>query len=391
MTGNATDDKTTDRTSSVGTPSAGTPQAKPIVFFAHHQGRGHANRIMAIMQHMPRTRPVVIMTAAPSQFDDRPREATVVELPNMIGAPSRSPALHDQPTPQTMHCVPLGVDEMRRHMGLIAQTLHEQDPALFVIDVSAEIALLSRIMSVPAVTIRMHGDRGDAGHLAGYEACAAMLAPFDERIEQADYPETLRARTFYTGGLCTTRDPLRSREAARAALGLPEDKCITLVIAGGGGSGTPYAPLTVAARAEPDTLFLVAGPVHREGHETDFGNLRELGWVDNMTDYLCAADRVIASAGDNTVHEIARAQKPFLCIPEWRYFDEQQAKARELARLGAAVFRETWPASIPEWQRALRETDALDTAVLASLHDEEAARKAAEWLEETASRLWATG
>ena len=362
---------------------------KPIVFFAHHQGRGHANRILAILEHLPEDRPVTIMTAAPAQFDGRPRDARVVELPNMIGAPSRSQALHDQPTPAMMHCVPLGVDEMRQHMGIIAKTLSEEDPALFVIDVSAEIALLSRIMSVPAVTIRMHGDREDPGHIAGYEASVAMLAPFDERMEQTSYPQRLRHRTFYTGGLCTTRAPLREKAEARKRLDLAQDARMTLVIAGGGGSGTPYAPLTVAARAEPETLWLVAGPVHREGHETDFGTLRELGWIDNLTDYLCAADRVIASAGDNTVHEIARAAKPFLCIPEWRYFDEQQAKARELGRLGAATYRETWPASIPEWQRVLAETDALDTAILASLHDEDAARRAARWMEQQATQLWA--
>ena len=221
--------------------------------------------------------------------------------------------------------------------GHIAETLQNVDPALFVVDVSAEITLLARIMSVPAITIRMHGDRSDPGHLAGYEAAVGMLAPFDERIEQDDYPDWAKSRTFYSGGLCTTKDPVISQSEARAKLGLPTDKSITLVIAGGGGSGTPYAPLTVAARALPDALWLVAGPVHREGHETDFGNLRELGWIDNLTDYLCAADRVVASAGDNTVHEIARAEKPFLCVPEWRYFDEQQAKAAELAKLGAAV------------------------------------------------------
>ncbi|MCV0384281.1 MAG: glycosyl transferase [Erythrobacter sp.] len=362
--------------------------ARPLVFFAHHQGRGHANRIMAIAAHLPAERPLHVMTARPGQFDAMPREFTVTELPDMIGTASRSAALHDQPTPSVMHCVPLGVEETRQHMGAIAATLRALDPALFVIDVSAEIALLARIMSVPAVTIRMHGDRSDIGHLAGYEAGVGMLAPFDEQIEQADYPAWARDRTFYTGGLCTTKDPVRPRDEARKALGLPLDKPVTLVIAGGGGSGTPYAPLTVAARAEPDALWLVAGPVHREGHETDFGNLRELGWIDNLTDYLCAADRVVASAGDNTVHEIARAAKPFLCIPEWRYFDEQQAKAAELARMGAAVHLPTWPASIPEWQKALARTDALDTSILAALHDPDAARRAADWLENETTRLW---
>ena len=363
---------------------------RPLVFFAHHQGRGHANRIMAIARHIPETRPIIVLTAKPEQFENMPRPAEFVTLPNMIGAPSRSAALHDQPPPSVLHCVPLGVEEMREHMGIIARTLRNSDPALFVIDVSAAIALLARIMSGPAVTIRMHGDRSDTGHLSGYEACVGMLAPFDEAIEQAQYPDWARRRTFYTGGLCTTKDPVRSRDEARELLGLPVDKPITLVIAGGGGSGTPYAPLTVAARAEPDTLWMVAGPVHREGHETDFGNLRELGWIDNLTDYLCAADRVVASAGDNTVHEIARAAKPFLCIPEWRYFDEQQAKAAELARVGAAVHLTTWPASIPEWQKALAQAERLDTAVLAGLHDPDAALKAADWLEAEGSRLWRT-
>ncbi len=365
-----------------------TTSKRALLFFAHHQGRGHANRIMAIAEHVPADRPIHILTAKPSQFDAISRDATITELPNMIGAPSRSTALNEQPTPSVMHCVPLGVDAIRDHMGLIAATLRDVDPALFIVDVSAEIALLARIMSVPAVSIRMHGDRNDAGHSASYEAGVGMLAPFDERIEQANYPQSLRDRTFYTGGLCTTRAPIRPKDEARQALGLPTDRKITLVIAGGGGSGTPYAPLTVAARTEPDALWLIAGPVHREGHETDFGNLRELGWIDNLTDYLCAADRVVASAGDNTVHEIARAAKPFLCIPEWRYFDEQQAKAAELSRLGAAIHLRTWPASIPEWHAALAMTDRLDISSIAGLHDPHAAKNAATWLEDRAQSLW---
>jgi CO/xanthine dehydrogenase Mo-binding subunit len=39
-------------------------------------------------------------------------------------------------------------------------------------------------------------------------------------------------------------------------------------------------------------------------------------------------------------------------------------------------------------QEGLAETDALDTSILTTLHDEDAARKAAHWLEERATRLW---
>lgn len=360
---------------------------KPIAFFAHHQGRGHANRIRAIVEHFDPARSLTVMTAAPEQFDEA-RNIEIVALPDMIGAPSRTTALHQVATPEVLHCVPLGVAEMRSHMALIVATLERLDPALFVVDVSAEIALLARIMSVPSVTIRMHGMRGDAAHLAGYQACVGILAPFDEQLEQADYPDWAHERTFYSGGLCTIRDAVLPKNEARKKLDLDPDRTINLVIAGGGGSGTPYAPLTVAARAAPDDLWIVVGPVHREGHETEFANLVELGWISNVTEYLAAADRVISSAGDNVVHEIARVHKPFLCFPEWRYFDEQRLKAQQLARLGAAVVRDTWPGNLAEWRGLLTEVDALDTARLAALHDEQAAQRTARWLEDMAERLW---
>jgi UDP-N-acetylglucosamine--N-acetylmuramyl-(pentapeptide) pyrophosphoryl-undecaprenol N-acetylglucosamine transferase len=361
---------------------------KPITFFVHHQGRGHANRTMAVVSEMSARRPVTVLTAKPSLFDGFGRDVTVVGLPDMIGAPPRSDALFDQPTPDVMHCVPLGVEQTRRTMRAVMDHLDDVDPALFVVDVSAEIALLSRIASVPAVTVRMHGDRGDVGHLGAYQACVGMLAPFDERIEQADYPDWARAKTCYTGGLCTTTAAVPTKAEARTRLGIDQDREVVLVLTGGGGAGTPYAPLTMAARGVPDALWIVIGPTLREGHETDFANLIEKGWVPNVTDHIAAADVVIASAGDNTVHEIARVGRPYVCAPEWRYFGEQTRKAERLADVGAAVMLPTWPASLAPWRTLLDEAKALDPAALAALYAPEAAQKAAQYLEGLADRLW---
>lgn len=362
---------------------------RPITFFVHHQGRGHANRTMAIVREFDPARPVTVLTAGPSLFDGFERPVRIVALPNMIGQPVPSPGLFAEPTPEIMHCVPLGVAATRRTMRTILDHLDDVDPALFVIDVSAEISLLSRIASVPAVKIRMHGDRLDPGHLGAYQACVGMLAPFSETIEQDDLPPWVRAKTCYTGGLCTTRDAVPSRAEARARLGLDPDREIILVLTGGGGAGTPYAPLTVAARAVPDALWLVVGPVHREGHETDFGNLRECGWVSDVTDRIAAADLVIASAGDNTVHEIARVGRPYVCAPEWRYFAEQTRKADRLADVGAAVALHAWPGAIAPWRALIERARLLDPGILARLYDPDAARNAASYLERTADRLWA--
>ena len=363
--------------------------SKPISFFVHHQGRGHARRTMAIVRELPPSRPVSVLTADPSLFDGFERDIEIITLPNMIGAPAPTPALHDQPTPSIMHCVPLGLAPMRQTMRCILDHLDDRDSGLFVIDVSAELALLARIASVPAIKIRMHGNRCDPGHLAAYDACTGMLAPYDARLEQADYPHWARAKTFYTGGLCTSTHDEHDRRAARAALGLAQDREIVVVMTGGGGAGTPYAPLTMAARAAPDTLFVTVGPLHREGHETDFANLVNHGWVERTGDYLAAADIVLASAGDNTVHEIARAGRPYICAPEWRYFDEQQRKAQSLAALGAAIHLQTWPGDLAGWQRLLDQARALDVSAQRPLHDPQAARHAADWLEATTNRLWA--
>lgn len=362
---------------------------KPISFFVHHQGRGHARRTMAIIRQFSADRPVSVMTADPSLFDGFEREIELVPLPDMIGADVPTQALFDQPTPSVMHCVPMGVVEMRQTMRRILDHLDDSDAGLFVIDVSAELALLSRIASIPAVKVRMHGDRNDPGHLGAYEACVGMLAPYDERLEQDDYPSHLRQKTFYTGGLCTTAAEIPERAEARRRLGLDPNPEIVLVLTGGGGSGTPYAPLTVAARAAPNTLFVTIGPLHREGHETDFANLINVGWVDNVVDYLAASDIVLASAGDNTVHEIAMLKRPYIVAPEWRYFGEQTRKAERLAELGAAVNMAIWPGDYAGWQAVLEKARGLDVSVLAELYSADAARHAAEWLEACVDRLWA--
>lgn len=361
---------------------------KPISFFVHHQGRGHARRTMAIIRQFSPDRPVSVMTADPSLFDGFEREIELITLPDMIGADVPTQALFDQPTPSVMHCVPMGVIEMRQTMRRILDHLDDTDTGLFVIDVSAELALLSRIASVPAVKIRMHGDRNDPGHLGAYEACVGMLAPFDERLEQEDYPEHLRQKTFYTGGLCTTAAEMPEQAEARRRLGLDPDREIVLVLTGGGGSGTPYAPLTVAARAAPNTLFVTIGPLHLEGHETDFANLVNAGWVDNVVDYLAASDIVLASAGDNTVHEIAMLKRPYIVAPEWRYFGEQTRKAERLAELGAAVNMAVWPGDFAGWQAVLEQARGLDISALSELYSADAARRAAQWLESCVDRLW---
>jgi len=360
---------------------------RPVGYFVHHHGHGHARRCLAIA-HQLNPRPVIIFCAKPDIFPNLPDNAEIVSLPDFHGKQARSEHLHQQPPCSALDCAPVGVSAIREASGIIAGWLAREDPALFVVDVSAELALLSRICSVPVVKIRMHGDREDAAHQAAYSACAGILAPFDEILEQPDWPDHLRARTFYAGGLIDTRNPVPDKAEARKLLGLPEHQQIFVIVAGNGGVGIPIAPVTLAARAYPDALWLTVGKTVRYGHETDFSNLRDVGWVDNVNDYLAAADVVVATPGDTLTHEIARVGRPLICIPEWCYYNEQVRKAEALAAQNLAVYSPTWPASFGQWRSLVEQAGQCDISRQRLLVDDRAASRAAARLEELIQKLW---
>ena len=365
---------------------------RPIGYFVHHQGRGHAERCAAVLRSLPPERSARVFCARPEILPELSANVTVQTIPSLFERQEpTAPALDAAETPATMHCVPLGWASVREAVATITAWVAEADPALFVVDVSAELCQLLRIASVPVVSVLQHGDRSDPGHCAAYESSVGILAPFAESLEQEDRPEKFRRKTRYFAGIGTPA-PVDAaacdQKIARRRLGLSSNKRIALVIAGAGGVGTPTTPLTMAARAMPDTLFLMVGTTASEWHETDVPNLRALGWVDNIDTYLAAADVIIGSTGNTTVHQIAAVGRPWLAIPEWRYFDEQRCKALALARINGAAMRETWPASPGAWRQALSDAYACDLEVQKALVSPNAAADAAHWLDDMASALW---
>lgn len=356
----------------------------PIGYFVHHQGRGHAERAAAIAAALTPSRPIAFFTARPDIFPALPAHAEVIAIPSLFEPPATAPQGFAQDrTPDTLHCAPLGWQTITHAVATIAAWFDSARPGLFVTDVSAELAQLARIASVPHVSVLQHGDRADPGHMAAYESAVGILAPYDASLEQPGRPAWMTAKTHYAPGVgIDARTPDRSE--ARAALGLPADAEIVLAVGGGGGSGTPATPLTLGARAEPDSLWISIGEVQQEWHATPPDNLRHMGWVADPEQWIAAANRVVSSAGNTTVHMIAAAGRPWIIVPEWRYFDEQLWKARMLGTAGAAIMLDHWPSHAGAWRDAWAAASACDLSHQRRLIDPEAATNAAAWLDRLA-------
>lgn len=363
---------------------------RPFGVFVHHQGRGHATRCAALVNALPAERPVTVFCARPEAIPPLRRGSEVVALPSLFeahlsgGAP---PALDAARTPRTLHCAPLGWPGIRRAMARLTAWFDAADPALMIVDVSAEVAQLCRIASVPCVPVLQHGDRTDPGHVAAYEGAVGILAPFDARLDHPERPAWMRAMTHHAGGLGVAGNDW-DRAAARRAIGVAQDARLVVVVSGGGGSGLPLAPLTMAARAVPDALWLTLGRVAGEWHETGAANLVHSGWVEAPEPYLAAADVVVGQPGNTLVHQVLSLGRPFLAVPEWRYFGEQQDKARALMREGVAHTASTWPDTPHGWRDALAAAEATDAVRARSMVRPDAAPRAARWLEALAEGLW---
>jgi len=335
-----------------------------IGYYVHHQGAGHLHRAIAIARRM--RHPVTLIGTSVGEAAGLP----TLPLPDDAGADAR----HGDPAEVPgLHYAPLRHDGMRARGAALAAWIGRERPSLMVVDVSVEVAILSRLLSTPVVSFRLAGRRDDAPHRAAFRAAEALIAPFPAALEGDDAPDWVLAKTFHAGFL--------SGGGARPSAGGG-----IVVAFGRGGTGGSAAALADAARAVPDRRWRVLGPV--TGPVTGDTaapppNLELLGWRDDVTAILAEADLVIGGGGDGLVAEVAALGKRFLCLPEPRPFDEQAAKARRLAALGAAVTRDAWPGA-PDWPALVREALSLDPSRIAALHEADAVGRTAAFIDAVA-------
>lgn len=346
---------------------------RPIGYYVHHQGAGHWQRACLIARALER--PVTLIGTL-AEFDIRDAPGSVLDLPDdRIGAGfDGRDGMADRP--HSLHYAPVGADNVRARMGRLAAWIAETDPALLVVDVSVEIALFARLMSVPTLVVRLAGTRTDLPHLEAFRGAERLLAFFPPELDATATPDWVRAKTAYAGLLTADTVP-----------DTPQTDGSILVIFGRGGAGGRLSELATAAMAVPDRPWHVIGPVEGSGTPTPV-NLHVHGWVADPAPYIARADLVVGGGGDGVVSAVAGAGKRFVCLPEPRAFDEQVEKARALAAMGAAIHCESWP-DPSAWPSVVAAGLRLDPAVIGSLARPGVIARTAALIDEQADRAGA--
>lgn len=332
-----------------------------VGYYVHHQGRGHWRRALTIATELQC--PVTLIGSA-LPLGSLPAPLHRLDLP-MDTAPGVSAAhLH------TLHYAPLAVDGLRQRMAWLADWMNRHWPCLLVVDVSVEIALLARLLGVPTVYIRQHGQRDDPAHLQAYASASALLAPYPQAMESLDTLPAIAQRSQYSGWLS------RYAQGRNAA---PRPGRV-LVIIGHGGTAIGRTQVEALARACPDRQIRVAG-LADDANGSPLPNLVALGHLDDPRDELCLAEVVIGSAGDSLVAEVASLGCRYIAIAEARPFDEQHQQAARLQTLGLAIGLPGWPPP-DAWPALLARAAQLDPAAWRPYVCADGAQQAARIIED---------
>ncbi len=267
----------------------------------------------------------------------------------------------------------------------LAQWVETTHPTLVVVDVSSEITQYFRLLGVPVISMRQHGDRNDSAHLCGYDAAYKLLAPYPQSLESTSTLYWVRQKTIYVPGFSRYSGRVLSKSQARDNLGINQQQKVVLVLKGGGGDKHCLESISSAAKTTPKWQWFIVGPTQINSNKLP-QNISCEGWQQDTFPYLKAADIVIASAGHNTIMEIAEARVPFLCIPEERPFNEQKVKAKLLEKMGLCLHVNSFPAtySIKSILELLRKMDVSNWKNIVS---SDGAKKAGTAIESEAFKI----
>lgn len=335
---------------------------RPIGYYVHHHGDGHRQRAIQIARQAP-DRFVLLGTG----LEGRTAGLDAIDLPD--DRPDGVSAFdgHDASgcRPYALHYAPVDHDGVRRRVARITDWIATARPALMVVDVSVEIAMLARLAATPTVCVRLNGRRDDLAHLDAFRGARALLCPFGEALDAPETPTWVQRKTLYVPGL-----------TARPSMARVQSDVVLVVVGKGGAAGDGTAVAEVA-RAHPHIRWRIAGPVSEIADPPT--NLTVLGWREDVSYEIATAGVVVGGAGNGLVNAVLAAGRPFICLPEPRPYDEQRTTAARLEAVGAAVVHPNWPTPT-QWPDLLNRARQLPQANRVGLVDPNGPQTAARLL-----------
>lgn len=302
-----------------------------IAYYVHHQGEGHRRRATAVAREL--SVPVTGLGTGPAP---QGWPGDWVELVPDDDPPVVDRALADVTAGGTLHWVPRHHPGLLRRSRQVVDLLAGERPVLLVVDVSVEVTLLARLCGIPVVVGAMPGDRTDGVHALAYDAAEALLAPWPSAAHpgsgwRADWWE----KTWHVGGISVL--PGRTGHAAapaREGVGPPgaaDGTAPRRVLVLWGQGGDPLCPedLAQARAATPGWTWTVRG-----------GGFPP---AEDLAADLTSADVVVTHGGQGSVADVAWARRPAVVLAQPRPYEEQDATARALERLGVAAAGYGWP------------------------------------------------
>lgn len=350
-----------------------------VGFYVHYHGMGHKHRTEAILRQLQL--PASVVTSRIHDLDwNGPTLANVVGIEcDNDDVPVRG--MQQAQDVSALHYAPLWTDSITKRVAQYTRWLDETRPDVMVVDVSAEISMLTRLASIPQIVMRQHGRRDDPAHLAAYEAAHSLLAPFPESMEDDITPDFVRDKTVYLDGFCREQTIESSNQSQRNKS--KRERPMIVVMFGRGGTGNVHQHLREAATSVPHADWVVLGKDDDSNSGRTPSNLFFAGWQDRPDNWIADASVVVTSAGHNSVMELGHAQCRFIAIAEDRPFEEQIRKAKILSRERLAIGLTAWPVS-SQWSTLIDEAMSLDPSPWRKVFEHDGAEQAADHITQVA-------
>jgi len=293
-----------------------------IGWYVHHHGRGHVSRFLAVRPHLDADVVVFSSMTAPTVL---PVGTEWVSLPLDNEVEERAGGVLDPYDPDAeatvrgrLHWAPLDHRGHRRRLALIAACADELD--VFVVDVSVEVAVFVRLLGLPLALFTQPGARVDVPHELAFAIADRIIAPWPAGAHDTSVFGEAAVQLHTVGGI--SRSAGRERPAVEPGT--------VLLLGGIGPVGERDAVWTALAERFPDVRWRSAGYLPDT-------------FVDDPWEAICRAEVVITAGGQNSIADVAAADRPTIVVPQERPFDEQSTTARVLDAEGFVVSFEEWP------------------------------------------------